>query len=427
MTKFKGGDGSDSLINKMLNYLKIFSNIFVPLLIILLFLGVFITHIFHMRNFIISRWNKYTASIKTDSPYNESLNITHCNINNSGGIVYNDAVLTLFMIFTILFILFWYNYIIGFFSKTTIANEIKILGYNKYYNKNITNKTEYSILNILSIYILITFIYYGYMIYDSYMGSNYNEIEIYKNIKLIDQTIEDNINCKLYNKLTNVDNKGKPLNELLKVFFIANNDIVGKTGDADNIEKRLKIVITCVLATDISFVKINQENNICVDNTYDLKCLYRKLYNIKNNQILPDYRDINLINVLANPSYLIKSGDTDVDNALLKTLTVNENQLKAAYEKIQNNITSYSREITKNNEDNIFYYKIGLIFATFSSIIFSILAMLYFAFFELTMLNKHINSNVYIGVEYYIKKYLSLITTTITALIVIFGAFIINF
>jgi hypothetical protein len=418
----KGGDGADSFINKMLNVLKVISNIFVPLLIILLFFGILVIHLTHMRNFIISRWNKYTSSVKTDSPYNESLNITHCDINNSGDIVYNDTVLTLFMIFTILLILFWYNYIVGLFSRTTIANEIKILGYNKYYNENITNKTEYSIIYILSIYILITFIYYGYMIYDSYMGSNYNEIEIYKNIKLIDKTIEDNIICKLYNDLIDQGTKGKSLNEILKDFFKENNSIAGKAGDSDIIEKRLKVVITCVLATDISFAKINQENNICTDNTYNLKCLYRKLYNIKNNQILPDYKDINLINVLANPSYLTKPGET-ID---LKSLNVNENELKAAYEKIQNNITSYSREINKNNGTNVFYYKIGLMSATVSSLIFSVFAILYFAFFEFVMLNKSINT-VYIGVDYFIKKYAKLIVSYVIALVVILLAFIINF
>lgn len=418
----KGGDGSDSFINKMLNVLKVISNIFVPLLIILLFFGILVIHLTHMRNFVISRWNKYTSSVKTDSPYNESLNITHCDINNSGDIVYNDTVLTLFMIFTILLILFWYNYIVGYFSTTTITNEIKILGYNKYYNENITNKTEYNIIYTLSIYILITFIYYGYMIYDSYMGSNYNEIEIYKNIKLIDKTIEDNINCKLYNSLIDEGTKGKSLNEILKEFFIANNSIAGKAGDSDIIEKRIKIVITCVLATDISFAKINQENTICTDNTSNLKCLYRKLYNIKNNQILPDYKDINLINVLANPTYLLKPGDT----ADLKNLNVNENELKAAYEKIQNNITSYSREINKDVENNVFYYKIGLMSATVSSLIFSVFAILYFAFFEFVMLNKSFNT-VYIGVEYFIKKYAKLIVSYLTALVVILLAFIINF
>lgn len=418
MGKMKGGSANNG---SSINYIL---NIIIPLLITLFFAIILIIHLNHMRNFVMSRWNKYTSSIKTDSPYNESLNITHCDINNSGDIVYNDTILTLFMIFTILLILFWFNYVIGLFSRTSISNEIKILGYNKYYNERITNKAEYNIINILSIYILITFIYYGYMIYDSYMGTNYNEIEIYKNIKLIDKTIEDNMICELYDKIVTDGTKGTSINDILKEYFKQNHGTVGKTGENNTIENRLKVVITCVLATDISFAKINQENNVCSDNTYTLKCIYRRLYNIKNNKILPDYNDINVINILANPTYLLKPGSSEegIDN----TLNVNGNELKTAYEKIQNDITNYSREINKDIANNVFYYKIGLMFATTSSLIFSVLAILYFTFFEFEMLNKNING-VYIGVEYFINKYSKLFVTYISVVIVILFAFIINF
>lgn len=429
MGKMKGGSGdkTDSSIDKLMSIIKMISNSFVPLLIIVLFFVILVIHLNHMGNFVISRWNKYTSSIKTESPYNESLNITHCNINNSGDIVYNDTVLALFMIFSILLVLFWYNYIVGLFSRTSIKNEIKIVGYNKYYNEGITNKAEYGIINMLSIYILITFVYYGYMVYDSYMGSNYNEIEIYKNIKSIDETIGSNMICDLYNKITNEDTKGISLNDVLKKFFSENLGIVGDKSEGDNIEKRLKVVITCVLATDISFAKINQENNICKDDTYNLKCIYRKLYNIKSNKILPDYNDINLINVLANPTYLLTPNESSSTDKITESLNVNENALKAAYEKLQNNITNYSREINKNHANNLFYYKIGLVFATISSLLFSVIAIVYFALFEFTMLNKAINGKIYFGIENFIKNHSQLIGVYVTALLVVLIAFIINF
>jgi hypothetical protein len=426
MGKMKGGSG-DSSIDYVMSKINMISNIFVPLLIIVLFFVILVIHLIHMGNFVTSRWNKYTSSIKTDSPYNESLNITHCNINNSGDIVYNDMVLSLFAIFSILLVLFWYNYIVGLFSRTSIKNEIKIVGYNKYYNEGITNKAEYGIINMLSIYILITFLYYGYMVYDSYMGSNYNEIEIYKNIKSIDEIIENNMICDLYNKITNEGTKGTSLNEVLKKFFSENLGIVGDKSQHDSIEKRLKVVITCVLATDISFAKINQENNICKDNTYNLKCIYRRLYNIKNNKILPDYNDINLINVLANPTYLLKPGASSSSETITESLNVNENELKAAYEKIQNNITNYSREINKNHGNNLFYYKIGLIFATISSLLFSVIAIVYFGLFEFMKLNKAINNGVYFGIENFINNHFKLIGAYVTALLVVLVAFIINF
>jgi hypothetical protein len=428
--KHTGGYPGEETVNKTIALLKYLSNILIPLIIIILFTITFFIHVVHIKNFFISRWNKFTSTIKTDSPYNESLNISHCNINNSGSMVYNDMIFNLFVIFTILLILFWYNYIIGLFSKTSLSNEIKILGYDKYYNSKLTNKNEYSIVNMLSIYIFITFIYYGYMIYESYMGTNYNEIEIYKNIKLIDQTIEDNMNCDLYNKLTSDDNKGVEINKKLKDFFEKNESIVGKKANTGSIEQRLKIVITFVLATDLSFVKINQENNICSKSSdtdtynYNLKCLYRRLYNVKNNKILPDYNDISLINVIANPTYLVNLGDASI---ITDSLNINEAELKTAYEKIQSDIVKYSREITKNINNDIFYYKIGLVFATISAMLFSAIAIIYFSMFEFESLNKYANAGVYFGIDYYMKEFSTFISVYVLVLIAILVAFIINF
>jgi hypothetical protein len=432
MARMKGGYGEGSsganFITKAINILKSVIPYIVPTIIIVLFLVNVITHGSLLQDFFNSRWQKYTSSVKSDAPYNESLNITYCNINNTGTIVYNDTILTLFQVFTILFILFWYNYIIGLFSKTRIDNEIKILGYDKYYKKNITNNSEYWIVNIISIYILITFLYYGYMMYDSYMGTNTNEIEIYKNIKLIDQTIADNINCDLYSKLIKADAEGGDTNQILKTFFEkTDKKVLGQTGDGTEIAQRLKLVITCVIATDISFVKIKNENNICsAENDANIKCIYRRLYNIKSNKILPDYNDINLINVLANPTYLLRPGEAG--DIITTKLNVNENLLKEAYEKLQSNITNYSREINKHTDNNVFYYKIGLIFATLSSILLSIITLVYFIFFEFAMINKSIHGDdVYIGVDYYLNKFSNSIMLIVSSLVVILGAFIINF
>ena len=124
---------------------KTIDNLFL-ILIILIFLAILLLNLIDIIQFLISRYNMVSEPVNTSSPYNDSLYQRYCNLYETNSLIVDQKTLMWFFIYFILFIIFWFNYIVDALSYVRISKEIKLVGYSKYFNYDLTNETEYNFL-----------------------------------------------------------------------------------------------------------------------------------------------------------------------------------------------------------------------------------------------------------------------------------------
>ena len=379
-------------------------------IIVSLLLVVLITNIIEIANFANSRVKLSTLSSKDVNPSYDSLNLKYCDYYPmSEKNVINFENFKLLSIYIILFIIFWYNRIINIFSNTSLPNEIKILFYNKYYNydiyKNCNN--EYYLIYGFMIYILLSLLIRSYIIYSEYNGENVDDIKIHDNIKIIDTLIIENVDCNLLNKY---DHKKFSIDETEFKNYIT-TELKNNTSD-----NYLKICITLILTDKINNKKtIVDIKNLCNNS----KCIYSRLErNIDN--IFPE--DIE--------KYIskIKSALLDDKKAGFESSL---DEIKTKYSSIRKKLIDSYNIIKEYKSSYLIYYKFGLLTSVLGGILFSSIALIYFAFIDFKILNKFINKfindNIYYSLDYYMNTYKNAIYMYIAAFICIYGAFIINF
>jgi len=379
-------------------------------IIVSLLLVVLITNIIEIANFANSRVKLSTLSSKDVNPSYDSLNLKYCDYYPmSEKNVINFENFKLLSIYIILFIIFWYNRIINIFSNTSLPNEIKILFYNKYYNydiyKNCNN--EYYLIYGFMIYILLSLLIRSYIIYSEYNGENVDDIKIHDNIKIIDTLIIENVDCNLLNKY---DHKKFSIDETEFKNYIT-TELKNNTSD-----NYLKICITLILTDKINNKKtIVDIKNLCNNS----KCIYSRLErNIDN--IFPE--DIE--------KYIskIKSALLDDKKAGFESSL---DEIKTKYSSIRKKLIDSYNIIKEYKSSYLMYYKFGLLTSVLGGILFSSIALIYFAFIDFKILNKilnkFINDNIYYSLDYYMNTYKNAIYMYIAAFICIYGAFIINF
>ena len=379
-------------------------------IIVSLLLVVLITNIIEIANFANSRVKLSTLSSKDVNPSYDSLNLKYCDYYPmSEKNVINFENFKLLSIYIILFIIFWYNRIINIFSNTSLPNEIKILFYNKYYNydiyKNCNN--EYYLIYGFMIYILLSLLIRSYIIYSEYNGENVDDIKIHDNIKIIDTLIIENVDCNLLNKY---DHKKFSIDETEFKNYIT-TELKNNTSD-----NYLKICITLILTDKINNKKtIVDIKNLCNNS----KCIYSRLErNIDN--IFPE--DIE--------KYIskIKSALLDDKKAGFESSL---DEIKTKYSSIRKKLIDSYNIIKEYKSSYLIYYKFGLLTSVLGGILFSSIALIYFAFIDFKILNKilnkFINDNIYYSLDYYMNTYKNAIYMYIAAFICIYGAFIINF
>ena len=336
-----------------------------------------------------------------------------------------------FTIYIILFIIFWFNYIVDALSYVRIIKEIKLVGYSKYFNYDLTNKTDYNFLKYLSIYILIVFLILIYYIYNYYNNLNVIDKEVYGNMKEINDEFEKYIIPELYQEL--IKNDGNSLPKKLSN-FIKSENAIKKYGGGDvnnvmkyffkeDIDNRLKLMITYIVSEDAAFktIKIKSLKPSPVEPNANYippteKCFYHMLNNPKKNVILPEYEEITNKNLFIYPPDFA-SPDFNVDNTKLEHGLPSSEKLKVKYNEIKDRISKYSRNINSYHEDNTIYYKIWLLFITMSGFIASIFALTFFIL-ETGWIN--------ITYEEWLKDYLKTLIVLFTLFILIIGAMIIN-
>jgi len=379
------------------------SNI-IYMIIILLFLINLIINFIHLLNFINSRFILNTSPIRSDAPRYDSINYTYC--DEKEYII--PRIYICFIVFTILFIIFYGNTIINTlrgFDINKMTNEIEIFGYDKYFNMSIKSETEYNIIYILRLYVLLSFIYYLYIIIYSNIGLNKTESDVKDNMKLIDDIVKKYRICNLYNILIKNDYES-PIVKLQE--YVNKNQNLDKT----------KLLFTYILSTDISFyhdnfkMSLTQDEVIDEDNNNNIcdkssNCFFISLSNFKKNLIFPKFEDI------LDRSRIIKIINVDDE--------VEEN-----YEKIREDINTHSYNITKNKDYNTIFYKFDLIFASIPAIVLSLIAIIFFVFFEWTFLNIKKNG-YYNDVDDYLNdETITFIISIIYSIIVFTIAIIIN-
>jgi len=380
------------------------SNI-IYMIIILLFLINLIINFIHLLNFINSRFILNTSPIRSEAPRYDSINYTFC--DEKEYIISRTYIC--FIVFSILFIIFYGNTIVNNlrgFNNNKMINEIEIFGYDKYFNMSIKSKTEYNIINTLRLYVLFSFLYYLSIIIYSNFGWNKTESDVKENMKLIDDIVKENRLCGLYNILIKNDYKS-PIAKL--------REHVKKSPNLD----KTKLLFTYILSTDISFYQDNLKMSMYQDEVPDednnkniceksSNCFFISLSNFKKNLIFPKFEDI-------------------LDRAkIIEIIESNDNDVKENYEKIREKINTYSYNITKNKDYNTILYKFNLIFASIPAIILSLIAIIFFVFFEWTFLNI-LKNDYYNDIDDYLNdESITFIISIIYSIIVFTIAIIIN-
>jgi len=377
------------------------------MIILLLFLINLIINLIHLLNFINSRFILNTSPIRSEAPRYDSMNYSLCDEKE----YMISRIYICFIVFTILFIIFYGNTIannLRGFNNNKMINELEIFGYDKYFNMSIKSETEYNIINILRLYVLFSFIYYGCIIIYSNIGWNKTESDVKDNMKSIDNVVKKYRLCNLYNILIKND-YNSPIDKL-KTFVEKNSE-----------EDKNKLLFTYILSTDISFYhdnfkmsmyqdKEDKEDNdkntsICEKSS---NCFFISLSNFKKNLIFPKFEDI-------------------LDRArILEIIKSNDNEVKGTYDEIRGQINTYSHNIIKNKDYNTILYKFNLIFASIPAIILSLIAIIFFVFFEWTFLNV-LKNGYYNDIDDYLNdESITFIISIIYSIIVFTIAIIIN-
>ena len=405
---------------------KIKDNFFL-VIIITLFIIIFLLNTSELLSFLISRYNMVSEPVMTKSPYNDSLYKRYCDLSETNNLVVDWQIVTWFVIYFVLFIIFWFNYLADALSYVRIEKEIKLLIYSKYYNDDLTNESDYNFLKYLSRYILAMLIILLYYTYNYY--NNYNNIdkEVYGNMKSINEEFKEYIIPDLYKILIKED--GLSLKDKLKTY----HNEIKTTGDKSKmhavfvkgegeeaVKQRLRLMITYIVSYDSRFgmVRIKSKSNPN-DPTTDFippthKCFYSLLTNYKQDALLPEYEDVE------NKFYFIEPYDytnAPVLNIEAAGYQIEGSKLREKYNDIKNKLANYSRNINNYHDDNTIYYKIWLLFITMSGFLVSIFTLIFFGietgWFSTTF------------EEWFFDNYKTL-TFVITLFVLIIGSMIIN-
>lgn len=404
---------------------KIKDNLFL-IFIIILFITIFILNTSELLSFLISRYNMVSEPVMTKSPYNDSLYKRYCDLYETNNLVIDWQIMTWFVIYLVLFIIFWFNYLVDALSYIRIEKEIKLLIYSKYYNDDLTNESEYNFLKYLSRYILAMLIILSYYTYNYYNNYNNVDTEVYGNMKSINEEFGNYIIPELYTILIKED--GLPLKDKLKKYHneIVNlppgkekMDVLFGVGKGDEaVEQRLKLMITYIVSYDSRFgmvrikSKPNEPTTDFIPDTH--KCFYSLLTNYKQDALLPEYEDVE------NKFLFIEPYDYANDAVLnieVDARKIEGSKLREKYNDIKNKLANYSRNINNYHDDNTIYYKIWLLFITMSGFLVSIFTLIFFGietgWFSTTF------------EEWFFNNYKTLIFV-ITLFVLIIGSMIIN-
>jgi hypothetical protein len=368
-----------------------------------------------ISNFGSSRAKLLSVSSKENNPSYDSLNLRYCNYGNmfseKDTIDYNNYIFVI--IYGILFFLFWYNTIINVFSTSAMSNEIKIAFYKTYFNNDIYKNYnyEYTFIRGLQIFILVASLFHSYILYNEIMGINEEDIKIYDNIKIIDSTIMENIDCDLIR--IHDPSKGKFITrDTLKEHLTKIASLRSKV----DVDKYVKICIAIILT--------NKNSNNAKKTIKDVKdicenprCIYSRLENNMEN-VFPENID----------KYM------DIIRSAIKTAQYTEfnaaeiSELDIKYKEIRKKLVDSFNIIKSYKSSHVIYYKFGLITTVLAGIFFATFGLAYFLIYDIKVINALFSMNdLPLPLNYFVSTYFNTAVVYIVAMISIYIAFIINF
>jgi len=356
-------------------------------IIIILFTINLAINLKELLEFYNSKFIAINSPFKSDAPRYENLYRAYCenNFQIINNLKLKPTIIIGFTIFSLLLIIFYggmsifnieiINKIMG---VKQLNGEIKLLFYKKHFNK-LSSTNEYNIINSLRIYIGILFIYYLASIISTY--TEYNKTEKLKNnyTNNIDEIVKNNIKCELYNYLIYKEDYEQNT-EILSKYIKRNENSINELTHEQKIIEIVKIIFTYEISTGSSFHHKNRElslrnknnkdnNDICAEVS---DCFFSSLSNIKNNEIFSDYDILESRDII---SELI-----NYDQYIME-------ELQIKYLSIRDIIHSASAKITRRKDYDMIGYKFSLAVISLLAIYFSLSAIYFFVFFELTIVN----------------------------------------
>jgi len=371
--------------------------------IIFLFISNLAINMNELLVFFSSKFISINSPFKSEAPRYENLYRSYCenNFYIMNNLKLKHIIIMGFTIFSILFIIFWYNYISNLFIKLINTynipqdGEIKLLFYEKTFNK-IKSVASYDTINNLQMYIFILFFYYLGTIISTYNEYNKNEKNINESINTIDEIVKDNIKCELYNYLIYKE-EYEQNTEILSKYIKRNENSINALIREEKITEILKILFTYEISTRASFHhknkelslqnKQNKDNNaICAAVS---NCFFSSLSNSENNKIFSDYE-------------ILES--RDIISELINHDQIIMEELRTRYLSIKTIINSTSATITRKKNEDLYPYKSKLIFVNLISVYYSLYAIIFFVFFESKKLNKDFNG-YYVDIDLFNSSY----------------------
>jgi hypothetical protein len=390
---------------------------FILVIIIALFFVLFVINLEQLINYT----NRYAISKKEG----ESLK-TYCSLDKykifDYNILFDTTNLTLFIIYLILFILFWTNKIANDINNS-LNTEIKILGFYKYYNKDIYKNYnyEYECIYAIMLFIAISTAVYGLnLIYYNLLGLNKKENDVIDSIEKITNLLKENVNqTYLEYYISEINKPTSTFNNHTEFFgkyivHISKNDTNKKREalalyNANPNEFYLKSHITFKLfefesreKNDANLPKLFESSNYCI-------------FDILSGKDIEDMfpSTINYVNLIRNS---IKLNNKTLDNNKI------EDSYKNFIDKLKNNYSI----IKAYEKVNIFYYKLDLLFTKFSGVFFSLFAIVFFIKTEFKQIFKtFFNINID-PLEYTIDKYNKIFKFILLIMVLLFISILFN-
>lgn len=377
---------------------------FILIVLIILFIVSFIFNTYELFNYT----NESTK-------VNSNKMLTYCDLSTyklfNYDLIIDNNDMQLLIIYLIIFVLLWSNTIANFITNN-LSSEIKIIGFYKYYNRDIYENYNYehSILWAIMIFVAYSFIIYLFnFIYYNFAGLNLKNIDLVSHINILNKTIKDNTSCDyLNNYITEI---GKIQSSQETIF----NNYYTLAKSKTNIYKDDKdLYLKCYITHHL--FGLEKRETIIYNNTYcnnDNYCIFKLLKGKDIYSIFPEK-----FNRLPFMEKYIYTGDKTYEKDS-KDIENNYNQFISTLYNSYNYLKSHERY-------NSFYYKLDLLFAKLSGMIFSIIAIIFFIKTEFKQFIKNMTGITIDPLDYTIKMYSVMIKLFILFITIIFISILFN-
>jgi len=382
--------------------ITVLSNVF-PKIILVFIITLFIV------SFIFNTYELFNYTNESTKIGSNKL-LSYCDLGTyklfNYDLIIDNSDIQLLIIYLILFILLWSNTIANLITNN-LSSEIKILGFYKYYNRDIYENYNYehSILWAIMIFVAYSFIIYLFNLINLNL-INFKNIDVVSHINILNKTIKDNTSCNyLEYYITEVEKKTGKDEEIFKGYYA-----LGKSKYKDDKDLYLKCYITYHLFGLEKREMIKYDNTFCKDDNY---CIFNLLKGKDVYSVFPD--KFKPLKFMENAIY---TGG--------KTFATDSNDIEKNYNQFISTLHNSYSYLKSHERYNSFYYKLDLLFAKLSGMIFSIIAIIFFIKTEFKQFIKNKTGIIIDPLEYTIEIYNIMIKGLILFITIIFISILFN-